>query len=520
MSSEINPEYLMSTSTFRHNTPVNCIAIIHHRVNYLTIGSIITITKKYVDKVYVILDNYDERIYGITNPLGAEVINAGKTNYATVLNRIKAENDAPVIITLYGDGTHDPGKISELLKNIEEGYDIVIGSSNIDYNSRANEIIMFLNNKKPKNYQKGFIACTYNYFDGLNFDALKIDHGKDFTEAVITHSKNNGKKIKNLYFDEKNFGIFNMYKIGIVVPSYNEELLIGETIRGIPNYVDKIFIIDDCSKDKTPKIIEEMTDPRIVNIRHEVNKGVGAAIVTGYKRALEDEMDIVAIMAGDNQMDPDQLPRLLIPIIEGKADYTKGNRLISKDFRKGMSKWRSFGNFILTMLTKIASGYWGVTDPQNGYTAISRQALEALDLDAIYTYYGYCNDMLVKLNTYGMRTIDIPMPSRYGREKSKIKYSRYIRKVSPMLFRGFLWRLKTKYILLDFNPLVLFYAASMLMVPFGIIFSAYIVIEKILHQPVSQNFPLLAAFITLMGLQFLMFAMLFDMQADKSKTQL
>ena len=203
-------------------------------------------------------------------------------------------------------------------------------------------------------------------------------------------------------------------------------------------------------------------------MRHEVNGGVGASILDGYRLALRDGMDLVAVMAGDNQMDPAQLPKLLLPVIEGRTDYAKGNRLLNRDMRKGMSPWRQLGNGMLTMLNKIASGYWQVSDPQNGYTVISRRALELLDLGSIYTYYGYCNDLLVKLNTFGLRTLDVPIPARYGNEKSKIRYSRFIRRVSPMLFRSFLRRLKVKYTVLDFHPLVLFYYSSMVLVPAGL----------------------------------------------------
>jgi len=215
-------------------------------------------------------------------------------------------------------------------------------------------------------------------------------------------------------------------------------------------------------------------------------------------------------------MDPAQLPRLLIPIIEGKTDYTKGNRLLSKEMRKGMNTWRAFGNGILSLITKIGSGYWHITDPQNGYTVISKEALEALDLDSIYTYYGYCNDLLIKLNAYGLQTIDVPMPARYGRETSTIRYGNYIRKVAPMIFRGFLWRLKMKYVVFDFHPLVLFYIASMILLPVGFLFGLWILLQKaVFHGEVSTNYPLLDVFISLMGMQLLLFAMFFDMQVNK-----
>jgi len=225
-------------------------------------------------------------------------------------------------------------------------------------------------------------------------------------------------------------------------------------------------------------------------------------------------MDIAVVMDGDNQMDPSQMPRLLMPIIEDKADYTKGNRLITQKARKGMSTWRFIGNSLLSLLTKIGSGYWDLMDPQNGYAAASRRALETIDLDSVYTYYGYLNDILIKLNAYGMRVTDVVIPARYGNEKSSINYRKYILKVAPMLFRGFLWRLKTKYILLSFHPLVFFYFASMILVPLGLLFDFWILVQKLMRNSISPNYPLLGVFITLMGMQLLLFAMFFDMQSD------
>lgn len=142
------------------------------------------------------------------------------------------------------------------------------------------------------------------------------------------------------------------------------------------------------------------------------------------------------------------------------------------------------------MLTKIGSGYWNIADPQNGYTVISKNVLESIDLDSIYPYYGYCNDILLKLNAFDFKVLDVTMPARYGSEKSKIKYSMYISKVSPMIFKGFLWRLKMKYMVFDFHPLVLFYFASMLLIPLGFLFGLWIFLQKmILHGQVSENYP-------------------------------
>jgi glycosyltransferase involved in cell wall biosynthesis len=338
------------------------------------------------------------------------------------------------------------------------------------------------------------------------------------TRSLINVAEKNGMRALHIDVQEEHeASLFRAYKIGVVVPAFNEELLIQRTIDSIPAYVDKIYVVNDASIDCTAEIINNSTDPRVIPIHHQVNKGVGAAIISGYKLALADEMDLVAVMAGDNQMDPSQLPKLIMPLIEGKADYTKGNRLLSREMRQGMPSWRAFGNGLLTLITKIGSGYWNIADPQNGYTVISKYALETIDLDSIYPYYGYCNDILLKMNAFGFKVVDITMPARYGSEKSKIRYGKYIRKVSPMIFMGFLWRLKMKYMVLDFHPLVLFYFASMVLFPLGLLFDLWIFLQKLIfHGQISNNFPLLAAFITLAGMQLLLFAMFFDMQVNKT----
>ncbi len=240
--------------------------------------------------------------------------------------------------------------------------------------------------------------------------------------------------------------------IGVVVPAYNEELLINKVIQTMPDYVDRIYVIDDCSTDRTFDVASDyLRDSRLKLIHHQNNKGVGAAIATGYRQALKDDINIVAVMAGDHQMDPLQLPRLLDPLVEGTADYCKGDRLSISELTKGMSRWRRSGNVILTRLTRISSGYWTLQDPQNGYTAINKETLTHLDLTKIYPRYGYCNDLLAKLNVLGAKVKDVQIPARYGEEKSKIKYGNYIRKVSLLLLRNFFWRITRKYILSHFK---------------------------------------------------------------------
>jgi len=307
-------------------------------------------------------------------------------------------------------------------------------------------------------------------------------------------------------------------KIAVVVPAHNEELLIGETLSNIPDFVARVYVVNDSSTDRTQEIIDYYAshDDTIIPIRHEVNQWVGAAIVTGYRKALDDGMDIAAVMAGDNQMDPAFLPELLDPVVEGKCDYTMGNRLISPTYRKGMSTWRFFGNAVLTFLTKMASGYWQMMDPQNGYTAITGRALERIDLDYIYPRYGYCNDLLVKLNVNGFRVINVPHPARYGREKSGIKYSTYIFSVSWLLFKDFLWRLKMKYVVLSFHPLVIYYVLGILLTFTGIFLGLYSLYYKFIqHNPIFVP-AVMSLVIFALGAQLWLFAMLFDMQQEKS----
>ena len=237
-------------------------------------------------------------------------------------------------------------------------------------------------------------------------------------------------------------------KIGVVVPAYNEEWFIKSVINTMPDFVDKIYVVNDASTDDTYEIVSNITrqNGRLAVITHEENRGVGAAIVTGYKKCLEEGMDIAVVMAGDNQMDPAQLPNLLTPIAEGNADYAKGDRFSTRKHLQGMTRWRRFGNWLLRWLTRIASGNYKIMDPQNGYTAITRKALKQINMDSVYPWYGYCNDILVKLSVASVRIYEVPMPARYQGEKSKINYRTYIPKVSGLLLRDFLWRLKMKYL--------------------------------------------------------------------------
>ena len=238
--------------------------------------------------------------------------------------------------------------------------------------------------------------------------------------------------------------MFRGKKIGVTVPAYNEEAFIATTVENMPSYVDRIYVVNDGCTDGTRRIVSGMcgSNDRLVLVDHPANRGVGAAIVTGYKKCLEDGMDIAVVMAGDNQMDPAELPKLLTPIISGDAGYSKGNRMSSPRHMKGMPAWRRFGNWLLRWFTRVSSGDYKIKDPQNGYTAASADALRSIDLDSLYSNYGYCNDMLVKFTVAQVRIAEVAIPARYQGEISKIRYREYIPRVTWLLLRSFAWRMK------------------------------------------------------------------------------
>ena len=241
--------------------------------------------------------------------------------------------------------------------------------------------------------------------------------------------------------------MYKKRKIGVVIPAHYEEDFIGTVIDTVPDFVDKIYVVNDASTDNTMDIIIERVkkNERAVLVNRDTNGGVGAAIISGHIRALQDNMDVLAVVAGDGQMDPSILDKILDPIVEDKADYVKGNRLSSRKQRKGMPTYRILGNLILTYLTRIASGYWNITDPQNGYTAISTDTLKKLDLDRIEKGFAFENDMLVKLNVVGVRVMDVKHSAVYDGQHSKIHYPRFIIITSWILLRDFLWRFWVKH---------------------------------------------------------------------------
>jgi glycosyltransferase involved in cell wall biosynthesis len=304
--------------------------------------------------------------------------------------------------------------------------------------------------------------------------------------------------------------------VAVVVPAFDEERLIGTTLAGIPEFVDRIIVVDDASQDGTAAAAGTSGDQRVEVISHEKNQGVGAAILTGYRRALEDGIDVTCVMAGDNQMDPADLEAIAGPVARGEVDYAKANRLFTGRAWELIPRSRYLGNAVLSLLTKIASGYWHVADSQSGYTAIGRSTLELLDVDRIYPRYGFPNDMLVHLNVVSARVRDVPSQPVYGvGEKSGIRLSRVIPSISWLLMKAFFWRMREKYVIRDFHPLVFFYVFGILFSLVGFALGATVTILRIGGNELTVATVVLVALLLIAGLLFTLFAMLFDMESNK-----
>jgi len=380
--------------------------------------------------------------------------------------------------------------------------------------------IQLLKTLKFQGIDTPLIIFTGKGDEGVAIDALNF--GAAFYLQKSDNPRFQFAKLRKMIYEaalkQRNEEIYRENNICVIIPVNNKEKLIGPTLDSIPDYIFKIYVIDDASTDRTPEIIRKYAekDTRISYIRHDTNQGVGGSIKSGYREALRESMDIVVVMGGNTQMDPAYLPAFLDPIIKRKADYAVGNRLQGPQYRKAFPKWSFFGNALLTLLTKIASGYWQLMDPQNGCTAISRRALERIDPNTIYSRNGYCNDILVRLNTHGFKAVNVNHPASHAGDMSCSADQKYTFRLFGLLLKDFLWRMKEKYLILNFHPLVFFYFFGALCIITSLFLGIYTLYNKIFElEPlfVRATLTLILLFI---GSMFVLFAMLFDMEQERN----
>jgi glycosyltransferase involved in cell wall biosynthesis len=297
--------------------------------------------------------------------------------------------------------------------------------------------------------------------------------------------------------------------IAAVVPAHNEQEHIAQVITTMPEIVDHIVVVDDGSTDETAQRARATGDPRLELICQE-NTGVGGAILAAHRRALELGADVNVVFAGDGQMDPDYLTDLLDPIVHEGYGFTKANRFYSSTSFRGMPANRVFGNVVLSFLTKFASGYWNLFDPQNGYTATSRQALERLDLDRIKQGYEFENDFLINLNILGVRARDVPVPAIYGDEVSGIKLRKVIPAITRLLVFGFWRRILLKYVIGTFSPVALLLFSGLALFSIGTAVGLWVVAVALGGTTPTTGTVLLAVVPFLMGFQLLLSALQLD----------
>jgi glycosyltransferase involved in cell wall biosynthesis len=307
-------------------------------------------------------------------------------------------------------------------------------------------------------------------------------------------------------------------RVAVVIPCFNEEKNVANVLLGVPKYVDYLIVVDDASTDETVDLVRQlaMSDLRIHVISLSQNLGVGGAISRGYLEAQALDVDVTVVMAGDGQMDPVFLKPMIDLIIDGQSDVVKTNRLGYQNSKSLIPRIRYIGNYLLSLLTKVASGYWQISDAQSGYVAINKNVLLTIDWGQIYPRYGQPNDLLIQLNIHSFRIIDFITPPRYGvGEESKMVISRVIRTVPWLLFRGFLTRLWKKYVVQQSHPLILFYLMSLFSGLVSFFFAFRILFSLVSGESIPEISALAFTFCSFVSMHSLTFAMWFDMQENK-----
>jgi glycosyltransferase involved in cell wall biosynthesis len=305
-----------------------------------------------------------------------------------------------------------------------------------------------------------------------------------------------------------------MYKdrrIAVVIPAFNVARHIADVVKAVPDFVDVVIVVEDAATDETAKVVRGLEDPRLTVVHHTVNQGVGSAMTTGFRTAFDRGVDIVVKMDGDGQMDPQFLPALLDPIVLDGYAYTKGNRFLWEDQLSQMPTLRLVGSFGLTFLSKLASGYWHVFDPVNGYFAIEMEVLRKLPLHRIARRYFFENDMLIHLNVFRARVKDVAIPARYGDEQSSMGITQVLLTFPWFLFKGFWYRVYQRHVLREFSAVAMFWVLGSLLLAWGTGFGALTWIRSLLtNRAATTGTVMLSVLPFIMGFQLALQAMLLE----------
>lgn len=305
--------------------------------------------------------------------------------------------------------------------------------------------------------------------------------------------------------------MYREQRVIVAIPAFRAENTILAVVDTLPPFVDTIVVVDDASPDATFEKLQSCADPRLVVLRHAKNKGVGGAMRTAYEKALALGCDVVVKMDSDGQMDPERLGELLDALLNGNYDYAKGNRFLHRGALAAMPRHRLLGSLALTFLTKMASGYWHIFDPQNGFVACRASMLQRLELDRIANDYFFENDMLVHLNIVGARVVDVPLPARYLDEVSSMKVSRILLSFPGRLFHRYWWRIYQRYTLRDFSPIVPFLLSGLLLCTWAVAFGSWQwFVSWQTGVVASTGTVMLTALPLILGFQLLLHAMLLD----------
>ena len=303
-------------------------------------------------------------------------------------------------------------------------------------------------------------------------------------------------------------------KIAVVIPAYQVENKIVDVINSIPDFISSIIIIDDASPIPVCNVISHLTDPRIYLIRHEVNQGVGGAMITGYQKAIEMGADFVVKVDGDGQMDAKYIPLLVQPLIDNEADYCKGNRFVHAEELNSMPFLRKLGNITHSYLTKLASGYWTIFDPTNGYTAIRSSTFQELNQNHLSRGYFFETSLLIALRLQNAVVKDISIPAVYGDEVSSLSHLKTLITFPIYLVRGFFRRILFQYFLLNFITTSIKILLSIPLLLFGLIWGIYHRTQSInTGIPAATGTVLIAIIPIMIGLLLLLIVLIDDMRS-------